>query len=221
MPKILEVKNLTKKYGPQTVLENLSFQIFEGQKIALFAPSGSGKTTLFKILTHIEKQDEGSFHFYGKKLGCVFQEPRLFPFLTLQENMLYTFRIQKKSYPQKGEKSYDIYQNWLEISHLKDFQHHYPHEVPGGMQQKVALIRCFMDEPDLLLLDEAFKSLDFKSREKIIAFILQKYPQIALLLISHHQEETQNLVQESWVFEDTPLSEYSSLKNTALLTYKA
>ena len=183
---IVTVNNLTKSYSLQQVIAHLSFTIESGERLAVFAPSGAGKTTLIKILGDLEKADTGSVVVEDQKPAVLFQEPRLFPYMTVEENIHLPIKLSGNSWTAK---LIEDYENWLNVCELSDFRKNYPFQLSGGMRQKVALVRGLLWQPQLAFLDEPFNSIGMSARRNIIEFVKQQNPDLSLLLATHNLEE--------------------------------
>ena len=200
------VSKLTKRFAGKAVIEDLSFPIPRGGRVTIFAPSGSGKTTLINILSRLDTTYEGSVALAARNTSTIFQEPRLFPYMTMEENIFLPIKIRKT--PVTPE-LLNIYKRWLEVCDLSACTHQYPYELSGGMKQKVALIRGFLTEPDLVMMDEPFNSIDFRSKRTIIHHILATYPNITVLFVTHTVDEIPLLTQSLLLFKSGRLADYS------------
>jgi ABC-type nitrate/sulfonate/bicarbonate transport system ATPase subunit len=201
---VLTVDKLSKSYGEHAVISNLSFSLCSGQRLALFAESGSGKTTLVKILAGIEKQNRGTFSIQDASPVTVFQEPRLFPFMTIEENVFLPFKARGKPITASVRQDY---QRWLDVSGLGGFAHFYPYQLSGGMKQKTTLIRGLLGRPRFAVLDEPFQSIGNESKRELIKFMLTSNPDMALLLITHSSEEVCQIAQTALVFKQPCLKD--------------
>ena len=165
MNKILDIKNLKKIYhtrqGEILAIDNFSFNLYEGEFVAIVGPSGCGKSTILSILCGLEKISEGTINFNNNStIGYMLQQDSLFNWRTILENCLLGLEI-------KGEltdenKQYVL--NLLNTYGLGDFINNYPTSLSGGMRQRAALIRTLATKPDILLLDEPFSALDYQTR---------------------------------------------------------
>lgn len=212
---LLAVSNLGKRFGTQTVIENLSFSIPKGSRVTIFAPSGAGKTTLIKILTGLDHDYEGAFSLAAENPATIFQEPRLFPYMTVQENIFLPTRIRRTPITQH---LLDKCRRWLDVCELSGYAHHYPHQLSGGMKQKVALIRGFLLDPDFLMMDEPFTSIDAQSKQAIIGHILDSYPEITVLFVTHILEEVPLLTSSLLLFKAARLAEFTMYSASHLST---
>jgi ABC-type nitrate/sulfonate/bicarbonate transport system ATPase subunit len=193
---LLSVTHLNKRFETLRVIEDVSFTMRWGERLALYAPSGAGKTTLINILSGLETADSGSFQFNGCRPVTIFQDGRLFPYLTVEENIWLPFKVENKKPTLEQRQNY---QRWLEVCSLGDVKQKYPHQLSGGMKQKVALLRALLPGPQIVLMDEPFHSMDWASKLRIIECILETCPQMAFLLVTHQAEEIP-LLAESVLF---------------------
>ena len=173
--KILVSKSISKKFDERLILDNINFEMHSGEILGLLGPSGIGKTTLLNILVGTEKQTQGEIiNFYNSKIGYVFQEDRLFEWLSLFENI--------------DEKI--IWEN-LSLVGLKDYYNYFPKELSGGMRQRGSIARALTFAANILLFDEPFKSLDVKLRFELLDLMkkLKKEKNISILFVTHDIEE--------------------------------
>ena len=205
----ITVRHLTKRFGDQVVISDLSFSVPKGERVAIYAPSGSGKTTLLHILAKLQKPDSGSIWVDAPRPAIIFQEPRLLPHLTVEENIFLPFRVQKRPLT---EQVWHDYETWLEICELGGFRRHYPRQLSGGMRQKAALIRGFLQKPSLVMLDEPFQSIGQTSKKEIIRHLLTTNPALSMLLVTHDLEEVQLLAHISLYFQSNYLSKYRTVE---------
>jgi polar amino acid transport system ATP-binding protein len=167
---MLEVKKLSKKFGENLILNNLSFEMLPGEVIAVVGPSGSGKSTLLRSINQIVRPDAGTVIFKGKEIfpgtgenrpinnmGMIFQHFNLFPNLTVLENI--TLAPQKVLGQTKSESELTG-MNLLKKVQLDGLENRYPAKLSGGQKQRVAIARALAMKPELLLLDEVTSALD-------------------------------------------------------------
>lgn len=184
--KILELKNINKSFQNYRVFQDLNLKITKGEISCLLGPSGSGKTTLFRIAAGLEKADSGQIiKNNSPRFAYVFQSPRLLPWKTAEENLIFV----QKNYNLENKKK--LRKLLFELADLKNFRKSYPHELSGGMQQRLEFIRAFAVKPDLVFLDEPFKSLDMKTKVNLrkLLSVIQKETGISIFLITHDPEE--------------------------------
>ncbi|MCI9281074.1 MAG: ABC transporter ATP-binding protein [Bacilli bacterium] len=197
----LEVKNLTKKYNNKTVLNNISFEVKNGEFLSILGPSGCGKTTLLKILIGIETATSGTIIKDNKNItnldaskrgmGIVFQNYALFPNMTALENVSYALNIKLKDRKKAKENSLKM----LEMINMIEHLNKYPHELSGGQQQRVAIARTLVLNPDIILFDEAMSALDADNRLHLRRELkeIQKKLKTTMIYITHDQEEAFSL----------------------------
>lgn len=214
--------NVSFSYTKNTpVLKQVSMTISKGDIVALVGASGSGKSTLLRLIAGLEEPDEGQITVNDqilcnqttfikpehRPIGMVFQNYALFPHMTVGKNILYGIR-----HKTKAEKS-AILTDMLTLVNLPHKEHSYPHELSGGEQQRVALARTLVLEPDLLLLDEPFSNIDAGLKESIrteLMRILRKTKSTCLIVT--HDIEDANAIADQIVDISDP--------NTALKTGK-
>lgn len=193
----LSVRNLSKAYEGSTILNNLSFDLLDGEFLSILGPSGCGKTTLLRILIGLEQADSGNI-FKGSKeisrlsssergMGIVFQNYALFPNMTVLQNVEYALTLRKDTKKTARETAMQM----LEQVGLLDQIGKYPSQLSGGQQQRVAIARTLATNPDIILLDEPISALDAVNREimKAELKLLQEKFNVTMLFITHDQEE--------------------------------
>jgi NitT/TauT family transport system ATP-binding protein len=187
-------------YDGLAVLEDLSLSVSPGELVVLVGPSGCGKTTLLNILSGFLKPRSGSVQTTGL-LRTVYQQDGLFPWLTVKENIAMGLRaIKDKSLREKE------LQELLELIHLENFRDHYPHQLSGGMRQRVELARVIAGDSDILLMDEPFSALDYQTRLRMrqeLALLLQKRPR-TVVFVTHDIEEAAQLADRVLVLSQRP-----------------
>ena len=201
MSKILKITGLKKTYSSAnkelTVLDDISFEVEQGQTFAIVGPSGSGKTTLLGLCAGLDQPNSGSVELCGQDLkslnederaqlrnqevGFIFQNFQLLPTLTALENVSVPLELQGSK--EATAKSLDL----LKKVGLADRVHHYPSQLSGGEQQRVALARAFANAPSILFADEPTGNLDDETGEKVIQslFELNKENGTTLVIITH------------------------------------
>ena len=227
MPK-LSVKNLNKSFDGKKVLNNLTFDLLEGEFLSILGPSGCGKTTLLRILIGLESADSGEILKGGKDIselssaargmGIVFQNYALFPNMTVLENVKYALTLRKET----KKEAETIALKTLEQVGLTDQMYKRPNQLSGGQQQRVAIARTLATNPDIILLDEPISALDVANREIMKTELkqLQKKFNVTMLFITHDQEEAFFLSDRIMVMDngniqqmDTPLNIYQNPAN--------
>lgn len=191
---MLKVNRLTVAYGAHTVLEDLSFSLPDGKVIGLVGQSGIGKTTLLQALAGLVKPTGGALSHSYEKPAYIFQEPRLFPWMTALEN------VETVCKDTKGASE------WLSRL-LPDptVSHQYPDELSGGMKQRVSIARALAYDGDIYFLDEPFKGLDAQTKRYTAECFFQAVRGKTVLMVTHDEED---LAYCDLVFrmEGTPVS---------------
>ena len=163
MNEIIKISNLNQtfytKEGELEVLKDMSFTLNEGEILTILGPSGSGKSTILNILTNLLKPTSGDVIINGK-IGYMFQKDNLLEWRNIMDNITLGLEIQSN----KTEEAMQKVERLLKTYNLWEYRNMYPKELSGGMRQRVALIRTLAVGPDVLLLDEPFSALDYRTR---------------------------------------------------------
>ncbi|HEY6094799.1 MAG TPA: ABC transporter ATP-binding protein [Gallionellaceae bacterium] len=200
---LLEIRNVTRRFGDFVAVDNVSLGIEAGEFFTLLGPSGCGKTTILRMIAGFDLPDAGQILLDGKDLAdtppekrplhTVFQSYALFPHMTVAQNIAFPLRMARR--PEAEAKK--MLQEVLEQVHLTDKAGAYPHELSGGQKQRVALARGLVNRPRLLLLDEPLGALDAKLREEMqielinlqrdvgVTFVFVTHAQVEALALSH------------------------------------
>ncbi|HRY36981.1 MAG TPA: ABC transporter ATP-binding protein [Candidatus Magasanikbacteria bacterium] len=167
---MLQINGLFKEYktgeGVVTAIQDLNLTVQKGEFVCLVGPSGCGKSTLLNIVADLDTPSKGET-IKEKKCGLMFQDPTLFPWLKVKDNVAFGLKMTGMD-KEEINKKVDYY---LDLVRLKEFKNAYPHELSGGMKQRIALIRMLIMEPEILLMDEPFGSLDAQTREDLYAIL--------------------------------------------------
>ena len=194
---IIELKNISKSYEDNKVLDNLNLEIKRNEFLTLLGPSGCGKTTTLKILAGFETADSGNVIFenndissvppYARALNTVFQKYALFPHMNVYENIAFGLKIKKVSKELIDNKVKEM----LKLVALEGFEKRKIDSLSGGQQQRVAIARALVNEPKVLLLDEPLGALDLKLRKEMQLELkkIQKKLGITFIFVTHDQEE--------------------------------
>jgi sulfate transport system ATP-binding protein len=199
----VEVKNVTKKFGSFTALDNVNLKVESGELVALLGPSGSGKTTLLRTIAGLEFPDPGPAQvlFYGedvtaipaseRKAGFAFQHYALFRHLSVFENIAFGLRVRPKATRPAEKDIRARVEKLLQLIQLEPLAKRFPGQLSGGQRQRVALARALAVEPKVLLLDEPFGALDAKVRKELRRWLRQLHDEIHIttLFVTHDQEE--------------------------------
>ena len=173
----IRLEHISKSFGEKKVIENFTLEFADKGITVLMAPSGTGKTTLLRIIAGLEKPDSGTVDFCGDRVAVVFQESRLFPWLTAVENITVAAGVSR-------ERAEEL----LREFHMETEFHRYPSQLSGGMQRRVALARAFA-YGGALLLDEPFNGLDKELTAEIIGKIKSYAERELVIIVTHNPEE--------------------------------
>ena len=207
MNKILEIKNLSKtfhtKMGEIKAIDNVTFDVFDQEFICIIGSSGCGKSTLLNIFANLDNYTNGNIIKKDNlKIGYMLQEDALLPWLTILDNALLGLEIKKI----KTKENVEYVKKLLKKYGLNGFLEKYPHQLSGGMRQRVALIRTLAIKPDLLLLDEPFSALDYVSRLMVsedVAKIIREENK-TVIMITHDISEAISLASRVIVLSKRP-----------------
>ncbi|MFO7631806.1 MAG: ABC transporter ATP-binding protein [Caldilinea sp.] len=211
---IFVADNLSKGFAdghrPIQALLPVSFQVHAGEIVCLVGPSGSGKSTLLRIMGGLIEPDSGAMWFDGRPhrapntaIGFVFQKTNLMPWRTVLQNVLLPIEIQQKKVTPADRASAET---MLATMGLKDFEHAYPRQLSGGMNQRVVLARTLIQQPRLLLMDEPFGQLDALTRERLNLELLrlQAAERITVFMVTHSITEAVLLSDRVFVLSERP-----------------
>ncbi len=208
--KILEVRGLTKTFGENRVINNLSFEVGAGEFLTVLGSSGCGKTTLLRIICGLEEADCGEIiinHRNATRLepnkrevNTVFQSYALFPHMTVYDNVAYPLKLKHISKDEIKRRVGDA----LELVRMSGYEKRYPTSLSGGQRQRIAIARAVIAEPRILLLDEPLGALDLNLRRQMQAELkgIQKRLGITFIYITHDQEEALNMSDRIAVMKD-------------------
>lgn len=215
---------------PFTVLNDIDLRVKTGEFVTLVGPSGCGKTTLLRLILGAERPSQGSVLFEGKPIlspdrdrGIVFQKYSLFPHLTVLENLVFgldveQFNIARRLFtPMRNRARYrefvELAMTYLERVGLTRDRDKYPHQLSGGMRQRVAIVQSLIIKPKILLMDEPFGALDYSTRQDMQLFILEQWERnrMTVFFVTHDLEEavflgTRTLVLTQYYTTDSPHS---------------
>ncbi|URM93853.1 ABC transporter ATP-binding protein [Actinomadura madurae] len=217
----LVLDGLTKRFGDNVVLKDLSLTVTEGEILTLLGPSGCGKSTTLWSIAGLHRPDSGTIRFGDRVLfdgrgvhlepeqrnfGVVFQSYAIWPHMSVADNVGYPLKLRKVGRKQRRERVMEV----LELVELDRFADRYPHQLSGGQQQRVALARALAHPPHLLLLDEPFSNLDAKLRDRAREWLkaLQRQIGVTTVFVTHDQHEALSMsdrivVMESGVIHQT------------------
>ncbi|WP_410513321.1 ABC transporter ATP-binding protein [Paenibacillus sp. BR2-3] len=198
---IIELKNITKKFGSVTVVNQLNLSIYEGEMLTLLGSSGCGKSTTLNMITGSLTPDSGEIYIRGndltyvpshkREIGLVFQNFALFPHMTVFEIVEFPLKIRKENKKDRKVKVMEM----LRLVQLDHLAERYPRELSGGQQQRVGLARALIYEPKVVLFDEPLSNLDAKLREELRFEIMNLKDRLKFtsIYVTHDQEEALTL----------------------------
>jgi sulfate transport system ATP-binding protein len=205
----IEVRNVSKRFGSFTALDDVSLEIPDGTLTAVLGPSGSGKSTLLRIIAGLERPDSGEILFSGedatrlapqrRNVGFVFQHYAAFKHLTVRDNVGFALSIRKRPKAEIRERVDEL----LELVQLQGFADRYPSKLSGGQRQRMALARALAAKPHVLLLDEPFGALDARVRAELRDWLrrLHEEVHVTTVFVTHDQEEAMEVADRVAVFD--------------------
>jgi NitT/TauT family transport system ATP-binding protein len=211
----LDVRNVTKtffksKTGEEVVaLKDINLKVKEKEFVCIIGPSGCGKTTLLRIIAGLDEATKGEVYVDGKmskgpgpEKGMVFQEFALFPWRTVQKNI--EFGLEYRGLPHKERK--DFSDKYVRLVNLEGWGDRYPHELSGGMKQRVAIARALANDPEVLIMDEPFGSLDSQTRNMLQTELLDIWEETGktIIFVSHNIDEAVYLADRVVVLTSLP-----------------
>src|SRR3954469_17369255 len=200
----ITARNVTKRFGSFTALDDVSVDIPAGSLTALLGPSGGGKSTLLRIIAGLESPDEGTVEIAGadstnlppqrRNVGFVFQHYAAFKHLTVARNVAFGLEIRKRPKADVRRRVNEL----LELVHMEQFADRYPSQLSGGQRQRMALARALAVEPEVLLLDEPFGALDAQVRKELRDWLRRLHDEVHVttVFVTHDQEEAIEVADE-------------------------
>ena len=193
----IAVRNLSKRFGTFQAVDGVSFEVPEGQLVALLGPSGSGKSTILRIIAGLEPADSGEVELTGEDatnlpvqrrgVGFVFQHYALFRHMTIRQNVAFGLEVQRIPKDEIKRRVDEL----LELVQLSGYAGRYPSQLSGGQRQRVALARALAPRPKVLLLDEPFGALDSRVRDELRTWLRRLHDEVHVtsLFVTHDQQE--------------------------------
>jgi len=206
----LDVRGLVMRFGGLTVLEDVSFRVNDGEFVCLIGPSGCGKTTLLRIVAGLERPTDGEVLLDGQPVtgpgadrGFVFQDFALFPWRTVRQNVEFGLELRGMDREERRSRA----REYIETVHLSGFEDYYPHQLSGGMKQRVGIARALVNQPKVLLMDEPFGSLDAQTRNFMQQELLEVWTrgfQETVVFVTHSMDEAVFLADRILLFSARP-----------------
>ena len=208
---MLELKNITKRFGNKTIIDQLNLKVKDGEVLSIVGPSGAGKTTLLRCITGLEKVNAGEFFIDGQPfepytnrtnesvIGVVFQNFELFPNLTVMQNItLAPTMVLKQSADEAQKQAMAL----LTRLNLADHADQYPYELSGGQKQRVAIARALAMKPNVLCYDEPTSALDPNLRQEVEKLIMGlKADGMTQIVVTHDLTFAENIADEMFHVE--------------------
>jgi sulfate transport system ATP-binding protein len=194
---LIEARNITKRFGEFTALDDISVDVPTGSLTALLGPSGSGKSTLLRVIAGLERPDAGSVLLEGddvtgrppqkRGVGFVFQHYAAFKHMTVRENVAFGLKVRRRPRTEIAKRVEEL----LELVQLKGLAKRYPAQLSGGQRQRMGLARALAVDPKVLLLDEPFGALDARVRKELRAWLRRLHDEThtTTVIVTHDQEE--------------------------------
>jgi sulfonate transport system ATP-binding protein len=205
----IEVKELTKSFGELLVLDDISFNVAEGEFLSIVGPTGCGKTTFLNALSKLIPTTKGNIFIDGEEanpkkhnISFVFQEPTCMPWRTVRDNVAYGMEV--KGFPK--EKLEQRLKKILDMVGLTSTAHLYPNQVSASMEQRIAVARAFAVDPDLLLMDEPYGQLDVKLRYYLEDELVRLWKELksTVIFVTHNIEEAVYVAERILVLSNKP-----------------
>ena len=205
----ITVRNLTKSFGGKPVVQDVSFEVGQGQLVALLGRSGSGKSTILRIIAGLEEPDSGQVLLTGEDatdvpvrsrgVGFVFQHYALFKHMTVRDNVAFGLKVRGAARDVIARRVGEL----LKMVQLDGLEERYPHQLSGGQRQRVALARALAPQPKVLLLDEPFSALDTEVRTELRNWLRRLHDEfhVTSLFVTHDREEAMELCDRIVVLE--------------------
>lgn len=204
---MIAFNNVSKSYNGQPVLEDINFKINPGEFVSIIGKSGAGKSTIIKLLIGEEKPQKGRVIFGSqevnkldpeelpqlrRKIGIVFQDFKLLPTKTAHENVAFALEVEGRMQDEIEE----MVPQMLDLVGLADKQHHFPHELSGGMKQRVAIARAMIHRPAVVIADEPTGNLDQENAEEIVRLLLKINELGTTVILATHSRDILNKVRK-------------------------
>jgi len=210
---VITVENAAKVFesdrGPVEALAGFNLDVGEGEFVTIVGPSGCGKSTLLWAMAALWPLTSGSIKIYGqevseprREVGMIFQQANLLPWRDLMGNVQFPFEIMREKVTNHQERINEL----IEITQLQGFEHHYPRELSGGMQQRASIVRALSPDPKVLLMDEPFGALDAFTRDEMNVMLLKLWEQTrkTIVFVTHSIQEAVYLSDRVYVMTPRP-----------------
>lgn len=213
----IQVRNLTKRFDDLLVLNDISFDVYEGEFLCIVGPTGCGKTTFLNVLTKLHPATEGDIYIDGEpanprkhNISFVFQEPSTMSWLTVEQNIRFGLEVKKLPADEINRRVEQV----LELVGLKDFRRYYPRQLSSSMDQRVVIARAFAINPDLLLMDEPYSQMDIKLRYYLEDEVIRIWRELkrTVIFVTHNIEEAVYLAERILILTPKPSTIKTEIK---------
>jgi len=202
---MIRFRNVNISFGGRTVLKDVSFEVQDHETVAVLGSSGSGKTTLLRLIAGTVKPDRGTVEVDSPKIGFIFQDHRLLPWRTAQDNIALPRRAAGKPREEARRRA----RSWMDRLGLQGFYDYYPRQLSGGMMQRVSIARAFAVEPEIMLMDEPFSSLDASLADALLRDLKQVLSgyRATAVYVTHEFPEALRMASRIFQLRDSTIEE--------------
>ncbi|WP_228415305.1 ABC transporter ATP-binding protein [Terrisporobacter hibernicus] len=199
--KKIVISNLSKKYKDKLILKDIDLHVYDEEIVSIIGPSGCGKSTIFNILSNLTTSDSGEVDINGR-FSYMYQKDLLLPYKNIMDNVSLPLILKGE----KKKKSYETVKPYFSTFGLEGYENKFPHELSGGMRQRVNFMRTFVNSSDIMLLDEPFGALDSITRASMQNWLLDIKKEIksTILLITHDIDEAIILSDRIYILSNKP-----------------
>ncbi|WP_343344387.1 ABC transporter ATP-binding protein [Terrisporobacter petrolearius] len=199
--KKIVISNLSKKYKDKLILKDIDLHVYDEEIVSIIGPSGCGKSTIFNILSNLTTSDSGEVDINGR-FSYMYQKDLLLPYKNIMDNVSLPLILKGE----KKKKSHETVKPYFSTFGLEGYENKYPHELSGGMRQRVNFMRTFVNSSDIMLLDEPFGALDSITRASMQNWLLDIKKEIksTILLITHDIDEAIILSDRIYILSNKP-----------------
>ncbi|WP_343337957.1 ABC transporter ATP-binding protein [Terrisporobacter petrolearius] len=199
--KKIVISNLSKKYKDTLILKDIDLHVYDEEIVSIIGPSGCGKSTIFNILSNLTTSDSGEVDINGR-FSYMYQKDLLLPYKNIMDNVSLPLILKGE----KKKKSHETVKPYFSTFGLEGYENKYPHELSGGMRQRVNFMRTFVNSSDIMLLDEPFGALDSITRASMQNWLLDIKKEIksTILLITHDIDEAIILSDRIYILSNKP-----------------
>ncbi len=202
---MIRFQNVNKSFGGRTVLKDVTFEVRDQETVAVLGASGSGKTTLLRLIAGTLKPDQGTVEVNSPDIGFIFQDHRLLPWRTAQDNIALPRRASGKPREEARRRA----RSWMDRLGLQGFYDYYPRQLSGGMMQRVSIARAFALEPEIMLMDEPFSSLDASLADALLRDLKQVLSgyRATVVYVTHEFPEALRMANRIFQLRDSTVEE--------------